>query len=256
MKKMKGIVPMEHASYEDQRTRFRYQSLLQDYEELQKETEAMRRKFQVVKQEKSMLSAEVRFLRQRYRYLMKNPSPKPQSKQDVPKPQKLEIKALTIPKPKGRKYNKKELALRPPVAPHSNLKERTCNVVDVSSRKSAHVFDLNQNARSFTGKEATFLSSAPLLDLNQKERTHIGKEAAKKSIIPSFDLNQISREEEELLGNNESFRMEEPKRNTQRSVIEEQHNDIKLSVCRNVGDGSNRTGKRKISWQDQVALRV
>ena len=39
MKKMKGIVPMESPSYvvyEDQRAMFRHQSLLQDYEELQK----------------------------------------------------------------------------------------------------------------------------------------------------------------------------------------------------------------------------
>lgn len=63
-------------------------------------------------------------------------------------------------------------------------------------------------------------------------------------------------EEEELLGSTEPLRIEEPKRMTQRGVSEEQHNDIKLSVCRNVGNGSNRTVKRKISWQDQVALRV
>ncbi|MFS7947352.1 hypothetical protein Hanom_Chr06g00547321 [Helianthus anomalus] len=37
----------------------------------------------------------------------------------------------------------------------------------------------------------------------------------------------------------------------------EQQNDLMLSVCRNVGDGStDRSGKRKISWQDPVALRV
>jgi len=51
------------------------------------------------------------------------------------------------------------------------------------------------------------------------------------------------------------MRVEEQKRITP-SVIEEQHNDIKLSVCRNVGNGSDRTVKRKISWQDQVVLRV
>ena len=65
----------------------------------------------------------------------------------------------------------------------------------------------------------------------------------------------MQREEEETLGNNEFLRMEEAKRSIQRGVREEQH-ELKLSVCRNVGDGSNRTGKRKISWQDQVALRV
>lgn len=66
----------------------------------------------------------------------------------------------------------------------------------------------------------------------------------------------MQREEEELQGNNEPMWIEEAKKSTQRVVNEEQHNDIKISICRNIGDGSNRTGKRKISWQDQVALRV
>jgi len=47
------------------------------------------------------------------------------------------------------------------------------------------------------------------------------------------------------------MRVEEQKR-----IIEEQHHDMKLSVCRNVGNGSNSAVKRKISWQDQVVLRV
>lgn len=33
-------------------------------------------------------------------------------------------------------------------------------------------------------------------------------------------------------------------------------NDLKLSICRDVGKGVNRAGKRKITWQDQVALKV
>ena len=67
----------------------------------------------------------------------------------------------------------------------------------------------------------------------------------------------MQREEEELQGNSEAMRIEEPKRSTQRVATDEQHSDIKLSAaCRSVGDGSNRAGKRNISWQDQVALRV
>ena len=46
--------------------------------------------------------------------------------------------------------------------------------------------------------------------------------------------------------------IEEPKRSSQRVATDEQHGDIKLSAaCRSVGDGSNRAGKRKISWQDR-----
>ncbi|KAJ1410337.1 hypothetical protein SESBI_22074 [Sesbania bispinosa] len=230
MKKMKGVVPVEsppYPVYEDQRARLRHQSLLQDYEDLQEETNAMRMKLQAAKQKKMILSAEVRFLRQRYRYLLKNPSPKPQPKQDISQPQKLKVQATLISKSKGHKHNRKNSTLRPPA-----------------------------NARSLSRKDPSFLSSAPALDLNHKDRIRSGKEATKKSITPFFDLNQISREEEELLGNIEPMRIEEPKRITQRGVNEEQHNDIKLSVCRNVGNGANRTGKRKISWQDQVALRV
>lgn len=58
-----------------------------------------------------------------------------------------------------------------------------------------------------------------------------------------------------MQGTAEQLKIEEPKKSIFRGLSDDQH-DIKLSVCRNVGDGSNRTGKRKISWQDQVALRV
>lgn len=33
-------------------------------------------------------------------------------------------------------------------------------------------------------------------------------------------------------------------------------NDHKLSICGGVENNSKRVGKRKIKWQDQVALRV
>ncbi|XP_061347489.1 uncharacterized protein LOC133292995 [Gastrolobium bilobum] len=256
MKKMKGVVSMETSFdvYQDQRTRLRHQSLLQDFEDLHKETEAMRMKLQGTKQKKLILSAEVRFLRQRYKYLLKHPSPKPQPKQEFLKPRKLKIQAPII--SKGRNYNRKESTLRPHTTSHLKPKERISNGVEVTLQKTGHVFDLNQNARSFSKRDASSLGSTPVLDLNHKDRIHNGKEATKKSIVPFFDLNQISREEEELQGNGEPLRIEESKRSTQRVVSDEQHNDIKLSVCRNVGDGSNRAGKRKISWQDQVALRV
>lgn len=117
---------------------------------------------------------------------MKNPLPK----QDVSQPQKVKIHASTI--SKGKNYNRKESASRPPVAPHSNPKERISNGAEVTLQKPDHVFDLNQNARNLSGKDASFHSSAPLLDLNQKDRIHSGKEATKKSITPFFDLNQIS----------------------------------------------------------------
>lgn len=52
------------------------------------------------------------------------------------------------------------------------------------------------------------------------------------------------------------LRREEPMKSVLRSGSDEQHSDMKLLACRSIGNGSNRTGKRKITWQDQVALRV
>ncbi|KAI9125811.1 hypothetical protein K1719_003229 [Acacia pycnantha] len=264
MKKMKGVIPMEspYASYEDHKARFRHQSLLQDYEELLMETDDTRRKLEIMKQKKLILSSEVRFLKRRYQYLMQNPLPKPQPKQDVSQFQKVKTLAqlqkgksrAPAATSKGRNYGKKDLALRPPVPPYSNPKERIPNGVEVTLQKPAPVFDLNQNAtRTYSGKDSSLHGSAPMLDLNQMDRIHSGKEASKKSITPFFDLNQISREEEEMEGSVEPMKIEEPKKSTLRMLSDD---DIKLSVCRNVGDGSNRAGKRKITWQDQVALRV
>ncbi|KAI5414745.1 uncharacterized protein LOC127138445 [Lathyrus oleraceus] len=260
MKKMKAVAVSINPSsdvFMDQRSIMRHRSLLQDYEDLHKETEAMRMKLEAVKQKKLILSAEVRFLRHRYTYLLKHPLPKAQPKQEVIKPQKLKIKEPKI--TKGRSYNRKESTLRPHTGSKSNSKERVFNgFVEDTRQKTSHVFDLNQNGRSLSKKDGSFhSSSAPVLDLNHKERVHSGKEATKKSVTPFFDLNQISREEEELEGNNQPMWIEEQKKSsTQRGVNEEQHNDIKLSVCRNLGEGSSRAGKRKITWQDQVALRV
>ncbi|BAT76169.1 uncharacterized protein LOC124837670 [Vigna umbellata] len=259
MKKMKAVVSMDppYDLYQDQRTRLRHHSLLQDYEDLHKETEVMRRKLQDTEHKRLILEDEVRFLRQRYKYLLKHPIPKPQPKKEVVKSQKVKIQAPII--SKGKNYSRKDHTSRSHSSSHLNPNGKISNVAEVPLQKTSHLFDLNQNARNFSSskKDSTIHGSAsPALDLNHKERIHSSKEATKKSVTPFFDLNQISREEEELQGNSEPMRIEEPKRSTQRVGSDEQHNDIKLSACRSVGDGANRAGKRKISWQDQVALRV
>ncbi|XP_019453638.1 PREDICTED: uncharacterized protein LOC109355124 isoform X2 [Lupinus angustifolius] len=255
MKKMKGVALSMEPSYDvyqDQRARLRHQSLFQDYEDIHKETEAMRRKLQAAKQKRLILSDEVRFLRQRYIYLLQNPSPKPQAKQLVPKPQKLKIQASYT--SKGRNYKRKESTLRVHNSSPLKPKEMIFNGAEVAMRRTGVMFDLNQNGWNFNKKDAFLHSSAPVLDLNHEDRNHSGKEATKKIGLCIYFV-PLQREEEELLSNTEATRIEEPKRNT-RVASDEQHNDIKLLVCRNIGDGSNRTGKRKISWQDQVALRV
>ncbi|PRQ46107.1 hypothetical protein RchiOBHm_Chr2g0085521 [Rosa chinensis] len=259
MKKMKGVVavePSSYALYQDSKARFKHQSLMQDYEELQKEAEAMKNRLEMMKQKKSILTAEVRFLRRRYKYLIGKQSMNPKPKQDLVQTHNLKIQRTDV--LKGKNYSKKESALRHP-APAMDLNQRVRikNAMEVALQKSTPNSDLNHKARTVSRKETTLHNSNPVIDLNQKEKIQSGKESTKRKNTPVFDLNQVSlEEEEEIQADCEPLRTDEPNKSILRGGIDEQHNDIKLLVCRTIGNGSNRSGKRKISWQDPVALRV
>jgi len=131
------------------------------------------------------LSCNCRFLRQRYRYLMQNPS----TKQDTSHQQKLKVHATLI--RKGKKHNRKESTLHPATTSHLKSKGRISNRVGSTVQKTVPMFDLNKNASSLSKKEPSFLNSAPVADLNHEDRIHSGKEASKKNISKFFDLNQI-----------------------------------------------------------------
>ncbi|KAE8688121.1 Detected protein of unknown function [Hibiscus syriacus] len=209
-----------YAMYEDQRTRFKHQSLMQDFQDLHKETEAMRKKLQMLKERKSTLLAEVRFLKKRHKFLMQTRSSNALAERFFALPQSMVIRSK--PNMKGKRSTGKEHSLR-------------------------HLA---------TEAEVTLRSSLPALNLNQKERLYSENEAAARSMALVFDLNQISTEQEELQANDNSLRIEELKKSSIRIGNDEQHNDIKLSTCWNTGNGPNRVGKRKITWQDPVALSV
>ncbi|KAK6944344.1 hypothetical protein RJ641_025446 [Dillenia turbinata] len=349
--KMKGVVVAGNSSlYEDARSNWKHESLLQDYQELFQETDALKKKLLCVEQRKFTLLAEVRFLQQRYKYLLENPRPKPQLEQGIVQQKILKSqvrrsskKKAALPSPvpmfdlnqnkrfysekehmiplpsrlleskeerahsgkettlmrnkplianlsqKGRILNGKEAAVRMPVSMFDlNHNEwfqngRIHSGRDAVVRIPVPMFDLNhndwfQNGRVYNGKDAILGTSVPMFDLNHNERFQSGnewamekfvpvvdqcekegtcneKEGVLQNRVPIFDLNQISREDEELQANWEPLRREEPKK-ILLSGNDEQHNDMKLSACRSVGSGPNRPGKRKISWQDQVALRV
>ncbi|KAM7477135.1 hypothetical protein LguiB_024378 [Lonicera macranthoides] len=297
-KKMKGVDlgSSPYGAYVDAKARFKHQTLMQEYQELHKETEATKGKLEIVKHKKLTLLAEVRFLRRRYKYLLKNKNTNPpQEREPVPQ-QNLETKRKS--KVKGPIFNKKDVNLRKLLPIYSRIekgrmymgKEATFQnptvnqnfkqkVTTLHSGKEANpIFDLNQRGCIYRGKEAAvrnpfaavenqrkrmyvgngagLRNPGPVFDLNQKESVLGGKEAGFQSRPAVFDLNQISREEEEFEDNAAPLRFEESKKSAIRGGSDEPLNDLKLSVCRNVGDGPSRAGKRKISWQDPVALRV
>ncbi|XVF35575.1 hypothetical protein REPUB_Repub18cG0157700 [Reevesia pubescens] len=265
MKKMKGVAAapaavMEYspyAMYENQRTKFKHQSLMQDFEDLHKETQAMRKKLQMMKEQKLTLLAEVRFLKRRHKFLMQNQSSNTPAERNFVQHQNMVIRRKSNMKEKksiGKEHTLRRLA----TGFDLNQKGKTYSEKETTFTHPSLTFDLKQKQqKKFSGKEEfTLRSSLPILDLNQRERLYSGKEASARSMTPIFDLNQISREEEELQANDNSVRIEEFKKSSIRIGSDEQHNDIKMSACRNTGNGPNRVGKRRISWQDQLALRV
>ncbi|KAK8550512.1 hypothetical protein V6N12_039214 [Hibiscus sabdariffa] len=256
MKKMKGIAVADAVKeyspydlYEDQRARFRYPSHMEDFEVLRKETESMRKKLQMMKEQRSTLLAEVKFLKRRHKFLMQNQSP---AEIHFLQPGNMVIKSKSNLKAK-KSTGKGAASPSRAMGFDLNQKGKANSVKGTSFTRPSLMFDLKQKRqKSFGGKEEpTLRSSLSVLDLNRKERLYSGKEATARSMKPIFDLNQISREEEELQAQTNSVRIEDFKKRSIRIRSDEQHNDVKISACRNTGNGPNRTGKRKISWQDQ-----
>ncbi|XWS70413.1 hypothetical protein CRYUN_Cryun03dG0046000 [Craigia yunnanensis] len=287
MKKVKGVAAaatvMEYsryAVYEDQRTRFKHQSLMQDFEDLLKETEAMRKKLKMMKEQKLTLVAEVGFLKRRHKFLMQNQSSNTPAERNFVQPLNMVIRSKSNMKDKittGKEHTLRRLNMM--IRSKSNMKDKITTGKEHTLQRLATGFNLNQKGKTYGEKETTFThpslvldqkqqknfsgneevtlrSSLPILDLNQRERLYSGKEATARSMTLVFDLNQISREEEEQQANNNPVRIEEFKKSSIRIGSDEQHNDIKISACRNTGNGPNRVRKRRISWQDQVVLRV
>lgn len=274
-----------YGSYGDAKAMSKLQNLRQDYQELQKEVDSSRNKLENMKQRKGTLRAEVRFLRRRYRQLMESKSMTQERGKELVQQHNVEDHRKIIVKVKNP--NKKEAALRgvPPVFKPNKIRVYSGN--DISLQNKSPSNDPSQKGKHHTGKNATRFnpttsrfnpklrlykgkevaphqSPIAMIDLNKQEKEYnanglaatkhtpasvldLNENDAKQPIdqsrAPIFDLNQRLVEEEEYQDNCEMAR-------------QDKLSDLKLSLCRNVGDNSNRVVKRKISWQDPVALRV
>lgn len=296
--KMVALESSHHVVFEDNKARLKHQTLFQDYQELHKETNAVRDKLEDAKLRKQRLLAEVHFLRRRRKYLLQMKSSSHVEQQERAALQNLEFFCKNS--MKDRFPSKKEAKLHklPPlpgtkqkariqVAKEASLQKMPADILvnhkqalpmgkdavqrstvsslkhkarvysgkEVLLQKAAPAFDLNQNDRSFAGNGFVSSSTMPVFDLNQ-ETGHGGKDVVLPSRAPVIDLNEISMGEEEPQANSEPVNFEEPTRGLIQNMNDDQHRDLKLSICRNVGEGTSRVEKRKISWQDPVALRV
>ncbi|WOK95049.1 hypothetical protein Cni_G03755 [Canna indica] len=180
------------------KARFRHQSLLQDYEDLFKETEAKKMKLQKAKQKKLKLIAEVKFLRRKYKCLAQNPSGIIQFQFRLNK-NTQSTPSQFISQPSTESF-------------HVPAKDQCSKLRDAATPNISAVIDLNQ-------------VSLPIGEDMDEYQVSLGPANAEKVTKSSMEGDAMA-------------------------------NDLKLSICRDVGHGSNQVVKRKITWQDQVALRV
>uniref|UniRef100_A0A1J3J6X2 Uncharacterized protein n=1 Tax=Noccaea caerulescens TaxID=107243 RepID=A0A1J3J6X2_NOCCA len=227
----------EIADFVDPRIRLKHQILMQEYQELREETEFKMRKLEMMKQKRSTLDAEVRFLRRRYKHLKQD-----QTLETNPKMLRLsESGDLMVPIKPSLKRKKPNSAS----VPCSDLKQK--NTICNDKKASC---DLVKKPKRSRGNEV-LTNSIPIPDLNGDGNTSVtvNKE-------PGFDLNQISREEEEPEINGEQMVAGATKNAMLGNGINDLHCEMKLPICRDVEKELNRAVKRKVTWQDPVALSV
>lgn len=196
-RKMKGVAmesspSQQHHMFEDQSRTRRFHSLMQDYTDLFKETDEKKKRINLAKRRRHILSAEVRFLRQRYEELMRY------------------------------KSGDQQLVTIQPYRDAIPVEKRGRQVRDANLPSTAPVLDLNQIA-------------------NDEEEEIQGQDAfepVRKTPV-KMEKNQMR-----FLVNKSG-----------KPPLPPRQKDMKLTVCRDIRKGS-KTGKRKISLQDPVALRV
>ncbi|XP_047948661.1 uncharacterized protein LOC125194467 isoform X2 [Salvia hispanica] len=267
------------------KARLKFQALMQDYHELEKEADVMRSKLDMVKERKLMLAAEVR-----HRYLVKTKDANSLQEQSLVQAPNL-LKRAKITKQQlliGKEASQHRLSLAPepiskkklvalpdtfPISDQPRKKKSYSRkghgipppVFDLDHKGVMHIrkeanivaaLDRNSKERIFGANDAMFRNSnsAATFDLNL-ETIPSEREVSLPTRAPIFDLNEISTGEEDFQGS-EANKFDDTRKSLMRGMNEEQQNDLKLSICRNAGEGSSRAGKRKISWQDPVALRV
>ncbi|XP_010526319.1 PREDICTED: uncharacterized protein LOC104803918 [Tarenaya hassleriana] len=238
------------ASCADPRIRLKHETLMEDYQELEKENEVTRRNLEMMKQTRSTLRAEVRFLKRRYNDLM----------QDRSHGTSLEMMRLSesgdfrVSSEVNAKRKKQTAGMRLPVACFDMKQKSTMYNGKEAMEKSTG--DLGKKQKRNKGNNGNKVSRTPmsLPDLNQTERTCNGDgNTSNISKVLVFDLNEISREEGSQANGKETDAEDMKSR-----VLgnDELQGEIKLPICKNVKKGLNRGVKRKVSWQDPVALRV
>ncbi|TVU42286.1 hypothetical protein EJB05_08682 [Eragrostis curvula] len=193
----------EEAAY---RASLRHRGLLQDYQELVKETEAKKRSLYMIKLRKQRLWAEIKFLRKRYKSMSQNPS------------QTVVCKVRNPPMP-------------PPVS-------RTSAWADDVEHRLVPAVGSSSKSQPMPRRQLGPPRACPVIDLNE-------------TCEPSHEVEMV-----EHYGYVEPLGISSTKRYPMEGDGAAGPSDVRMPAFWNIGNPAVRAEKRKISWQDQLALRV
>lgn len=215
----------EFGTEEDlRRMAMKHASLKQEYNELQRETRATKKRLQRAKLKKENLLAEVRFLRRRHRLLTKRGS----QFNEASSSQKQTL-------PAQAEY---AVPLKTPLAAHVIPYGYEYATTGTSSDEDG----IPQAVRKESSSSMEYTHSPETKPLATKEFQVFWE--------PLRTAAPAGREEAPTMA-------ETAKRKPPPTALVE--SDLNLSIFKDVPNGfllPNRTGKRKISWQDQMALKV
>eukprot|EP00252_Welwitschia_mirabilis_P027219 TRINITY_DN927_c0_g1_i1.p1 TRINITY_DN927_c0_g1~~TRINITY_DN927_c0_g1_i1.p1 ORF type:complete len:243 (-),score=42.02 TRINITY_DN927_c0_g1_i1:717-1445(-) len=242
MPKKRGFEGDSSATEDLIRLAMKHESLRQDFNELCEETDAVRKQLHKAKAMKERLSAEVRFLRRRYKFLKGGSPGKQQSEGTSEKPVPRSIR-----QDNGTDYASLSTAL-PPSIPCRVLQPNLQNKVDVNAsvrppaipvEEKALYKSTRREAMPFTGIAAGFPHSLPETRETETREFQVFWEPLRAVADGDERSNkkQISAVAE---GNGMA-------------------NDLRLSIFKDIPNGfvtPGRSGKRKIPLQDSMALKV
>lgn len=233
----KGAAGGDLAADEDlRRLVAKHASLQLDYNELLRETRAFKKRVQRAKLKKDKLLAEVRFLRRRHRLLTKK------SSESLPQKQPLQDSKAMGP-PKHTQYDhavntKQSLPAQQMAAKYEYANRGTSSEQQMSAKNRGGSSEEPVAPHTLRNKHFTMFNSFPPENKPPAAREFQVVWEPLREETPSYVATPIRKPIFENVG---------------------LASDLNLSIFKDIPNGfvlSNKTGKRSISWQDQMVLKV
>ncbi|RLN05407.1 hypothetical protein C2845_PM13G08740 [Panicum miliaceum] len=202
------------------RARLRYQALLHDYQELVKEAQAKKRRLHMERLNKQRLLAEVKFLRKRCKSMSENPSQTIVCRVRNPAMRPASCTAAWANDAQHQPASRT-------AAWANDAQHRSVQAIGSSSRSQLVQWRQDDSPRA-----------SPVIDLNE-------------ACEPGYEM-----EMDDHHGYREPLGILKVRRYPMEGVAAADPSEVHIPAFWDARSPAGQAGKRKISWQDQLALRV